>query len=254
MGSCTNNSNPNRSRRKFVVGIDEVGRGALAGPVMVVAVAMPARCQVSRVKYQERCRTRNLVLKDSKKLTPKQREAWFSYFKSHPQIEYAVARVYPRAIERMNISAAANVAALRAFGRLTVKCQLSNVNCSVFLDGGLFLGNHRSGLTRKSGAVEAEKRGSRNIRAYPLLKNKKHPRISASTVVRGDEKIKVVSMASIVAKVSRDRAMVRLAKQYPQYGFEVHKGYGTRAHLAAIKKYGICGVHRKTFDPIARMS
>lgn len=210
------NSSRNRTRRKFVIGIDEVGRGALAGPVTVVAVAAPKNLEF---------RIWNLGrLRDSKKLSAKQREAWFTYFKDHPQIEYAVARVYPRAIERMNISAAANLAALRAFSRLVAKCQVSGVKCQVFLDGGLHLGNPRS--PRQSAFSQ---------------------RMSARTVVRGDEKIKAVAIASIIAKVYRDRLMARLAKQYPQYGFEIHKGYGTKAHLAAIRKHGASGMHRLTF-------
>ncbi len=214
------------------MGIDEVGRGALAGPVMVAAAVMTVSCNWQLASTQLG------KLRDSKQLTPKQREAWFSHFKDHPKIGYAVARVYPRAIERINISQAANLAALRAFEKLMVKCQLSDVSCSVFLDGGLYLGN----------------RSRSNIRAYPL-RNSKHPRLSASTIIKGDEKIPAVAVASIIAKVTRDRAMVRLAKKHSNYGFEIHKGYGTKKHMAAIKKHGPSKAHRLTFlEAVSRRS
>lgn len=192
----------------FVIGIDEVGRGALAGPVVVACVLANRKGQIANRKLGK--------LRDSKKLTPKQREAWFEYFKGHPKIEYALARVYPRQIEKRNISRAANLAAKRAYKRLLAWGHGSRVMGQVYLDGGLFLGNG------------------------------KQPK-NARTIVRGDEKIKAIAAASIVAKVTRDRAMVRLAKQYPRYGFEVHKGYGTRAHMRAIKRYGPAKAHRLTF-------
>ena len=125
------------------------------------------------------------------------------------------ARVYPRGIERMNISAAANLAAQRAFNRLSAVHRLKP-KTPVFLDGGLFLGN---GGQRKK----------------------------AKTIIKGDEKLTAIKIASIVAKVHRDRFMCRLAKRYPSYGFEMHKGYGTKAHLRAIKKHGPSAAHRLTF-------
>jgi len=210
-----------RASPNYIIGIDEVGRGALAGPVVVAAVAVPRGLRIMNYEFGK--------LKDSKKLTPKRREKWFDFFRAHLKIDYAVARVYPRAIEKMNISKAANLAALRAFRRLvsSIKCQVSSYD--VFLDGGLFLGNNV------------------NIRENP----RKNPRLSArttvKTVVRGDEKIKAISAASIVAKVSRDKGMCHLAKKYPQYGFEIHKGYGTKKHFAAIRKHGPSEVHRLTF-------
>lgn len=195
--------------KMFTVGIDEVGRGALAGPVTVAAVVMPRKLQIANCRLPK--------LRDSKKLSPKQREAWFEYFKNHPQINYAVARVYPRAIEKMNISAAANLAALRAYSRLSARYPLLSTRPHIYLDGGLFLGS--------KGAQPA----------------------NAKTIIKGDEKFAVVAAASIVAKVTRDRAMVHLARRHPQYGFEVHKGYGTKKHMAAIKKHGPSNEHRLTF-------
>lgn len=195
---------------RWIVGIDEVGRGALAGPVVVAAAALPAG-------FVPRSRALG-KLKDSKKLSVARREAWAAYFSDHPQIEFAVARVYPRQIEKRNISKAANIAAERAFERLAVQGL-------VFLDGGLFLGN---------GGGRSSDRAAR-------------PR-STKTVIKGDEKISAIKAASIVAKVYRDRLMCRLAKKYPKYGFEIHKGYGTGAHLWALKKHGPCPAHRLTFS------
>ena len=195
---------------RYVIGIDEVGRGSLAGPVMVAAVAVPTDGKWLKTNGVS-CK-----LRDSKKLSHRQRGEWFGYFKNHPKIVYAVARVYPRQIEKRNVSQAANVAALRAFRRLVTRYSLFSTRYQVFLDGGLFLGRGRQ------------------------------PQ-NAKTVIKGDEKIRAVAAASIIAKVHRDRAMVCLAKQYPQYGFEIHKGYGTKAHLRAIKKHGPSEAHRLTF-------
>lgn len=213
---------------KFIVGIDEVGRGALAGPVTVAAVAVPKNLGF---------RIQNLgKLKDSKRLSPKQREAWLEHLKNNPKITYALARVYPRTIERINISRAANTAALRVFDRLISSSQFPTSNCRVYLDGGLYLGNRRGSTRTKLVTV-------RKI----LHRSQPSQRLSVRTVVRGDEKITAVKIASIVAKVNRDKSMRRLAKKYPQYGFEVHKGYGTKKHFGAIKKYGPSEVHRLTF-------
>lgn len=191
---------------KNTIGIDEVGRGCLAGPVVVVAAMVRGSVRNSRLG----------TLKDSKKLTKLQREAWFDYFIKNKDIDFALARVYPRKIEKINISGAANLAALRAYGRL-LKRQTLSVRPVVFLDGGLFLGAR--------------------------ARQPSH----AKTVIKGDEKIRAVAVASIIAKVSRDRFMARMAKKYPDYGFEIHKGYGTKMHREAIVRHGICPMHRLTF-------
>jgi ribonuclease HII len=196
---------------KFIIGIDEVGRGALAGPVVVCAAMVAGGGQFLAGAIHHRGK-----LKDSKKLSPKKREAWFAYFKNHPQITFAVARVYPRGIERLNISQAANLAAKRAYERLVADQKAPVAPHKIYLDGGLFLGKDEQ---------------SKN----------------AKTLIKADEKITAVKIASIIAKVYRDRFMVRLAKKYSGYGFDVHKGYGTKAHYRALKNYGLSDVHRKTF-------
>ena len=199
--------------KKYMIGIDEVGRGALAGPVVVAAALV--RCG-GRPALSAHRAPPGIPLRDSKKLSPGQRAAWVAYFKNHPDLDVAVARVHPRSIERMNVSRAANLAAARAFRMLAVRHPEIVRSCSVFLDGGLFLGNSR-------------------------------PIFPAATIIKGDEKFPAIAMASIVAKVARDRFMGRLARRYPEYGFDAHKGYGTAKHYAALRKHGPSIFHRKTF-------
>ena len=216
---------------RYVIGIDEVGRGSLAGPVVVAACLLPRGKRIGK---------RGLgTLKDSKKLSAKQREQWNAYLRAHPKIHFAVARVNPRGIERMNVSRAANLASMRACMRLLDHRKIASGKIRIFLDGGLYLGPHR-GLTQIETRIGADKK---NIRVY-LRRNL---RVSATTVIRGDEKYHAVKAASIIAKVHRDRFMVKLAKKYPEYGFEMHKGYGTKAHFAAIRRHGPSAVHRLTF-------
>lgn len=206
----------------YVIGIDEVGRGALAGPVVVAAAAVPKEAR----RMVRGAEGRLGKLKDSKKLSPRKRMAWFGYFKEHQDIVFMTARVYPRGIEKMNISRAANKAALNAYARLIVKNEPKIGRHGIFLDGGLYLGNKKIGLSHGD-----FKEGTKN----------------AKTIIKGDEKIIAIKIASIAAKVLRDSYMRRLAKRYPKYGFDIHKGYGTRAHFRAIRKYGPSPVHRKSF-------
>ena len=206
-----------RRAMRWVIGVDEVGRGALAGPVTVAAAAFAVDVYGSALYAPFR------TLKDSKKLSAQQREFWAKELANSATVRFAIARVYPRGIERLNISAAANRAAQTAFLRLLKRYNMP-ASTAIFLDGGLYLG---SKIRQEKDVAEAN--------------------IKAKTVIKGDEKIPAVAAASIIAKVSRDGFMRRLAKRYPEYGFEVHKGYGTAAHLRAIKKNGPCAAHRLTF-------
>lgn len=190
---------------RYVIGIDEVGRGPLAGPVVVAAVAMPLRLKLERAG-----------LRDSKRLTAAARAEWNAYIRSHPQLGYALARVRPATIDQVNISRAANLAARRAFTRLVAALRLPVADCVVYLDGGLYLGNGRA-------------------------------RLPGVTRPKADENVPAVALASIVAKVHRDGLMARASKKFPGYGFEVHKGYGTRAHRAAVRRLGPSALHRLTF-------
>jgi len=203
------------------MGIDEAGRGPLAGPVVVAGVKIRNAKVVKRLFAG---------IRDSKKLSAKKREEWFSVLVSRPEIEYAVARVCPAVIDRINISRAANLAARRVHRKLSANNEsIANkrirfshsqirkdslfADVKVLLDGGLKL-----------------------------------PReITHKAIVRGDERIPVIAAASIIAKVTRDRIMLRLHKKFPQYRFDLHKGYGTRLHKEYIRRHGYSGVHRRTF-------
>ncbi len=196
----------------YIIGIDEVGRGSLAGPVVVAAVALPVGARFKN-------------LKDSKKLSAHKREEWFAYVKSE-NISYTVARVYPKGIDTINISGAANLAAAKSFSRLLGSLgPKKQKNLKIFLDGGLYL--------TKSIRQLANKSQSANWRT--------------KTIIKGDEKINAIKLASIVAKVTRDRYMTKLHEFYPKYEFRLHKGYGTKAHIKAIRRHGYSDVHRKSF-------
>ncbi len=200
-----------------IVGIDEVGRGPLAGPVTVAAVTASAR-------FWRSARHFNVPLRDSKGLSARQREVWLRHVRveaAHGTVRYALANVYPRTIDRINITRAANLAATRAFARLTTRHNLPLARTRVLLDGGLYL---RESALFKLGYGRTPK-----------------------TMVKGDERFPPIMLASIVAKVSRDRAMRRLHSRFPAYGFDEHKGYGTKRHIRAIKKHGLSEVHRLTF-------
>ncbi|MDO8504463.1 MAG: ribonuclease HII [Candidatus Liptonbacteria bacterium] len=215
-------------RKKYTIGIDEVGRGCLAGPVVVCAALFTRGMKIHKKELG--------MLKDSKKLNPALRERWFRHLKELP-VAYSLSRVQPKTIDRINISQAANLAALRACKRLILNAGLKSGTFCVYLDGGLYLGRHR-------GSFLKDPAHSMDLTSSPRASS---GRIIARTIIRGDEKIKVISAASIFAKVSRDRFMKKLAKKYPKYGLELHKGYGTKLHIKALKKHGASKIHRKTF-------
>jgi ribonuclease HII len=186
----------------YIVGIDEAGRGPLAGPVSVGAVRLPEGFNKKFFKG----------IKDSKQLTAEERELWYSLAleaKKRRELDFAVSLVSEKVIDRHGIAYAIRLGLKRSLAKLG-----STPHDRVFLDGAL-----------KAPA------------AFP----------HQLTVVRGDEKIPVVSLASICAKVTRDRKMVRLAKKFPQFSFEVNKGYGTRLHLSALAKHGMTAIHRQSF-------
>ena len=191
----------------MIIGIDEVGRGPLAGPVVVAAVALPRHFKIQNVKIK---------IKDSKQLTPKQRSAVSGWIKSRRDIHYAVARVQPKIIDRINVSRAANRAAYRSFIQLKSRIknlELRDKKLRIMLDGGLHLPKH----------------------------------IPHTTIIRGDEHYPAIALASIIAKVTRDQYMKRQHRAYPHYGFDRHKGYGTAAHIKALRRHGPCPLHRLTF-------
>lgn len=146
-------------------------------------------------------------IKDSKQLSARKRELWYEYLTNHPKLICVRSRVTPRVIDRVNI----HQAALRAAARLCEKCK-KRPNF-VWLDGALGLPDD----------------------------------IPHKVVIRGDEKISIVAAASIIAKVTRDRYMVRMAKKFPGYSFERHKGYGSRVHIETIRQIGPSPIHRESF-------
>jgi len=185
-----------------IVGIDEAGRGPLAGPVAVGAVL-----------FLKRARFDFDGLTDSKKLTPSQREEWFRKMKDwqkEGKLRFAVSLVSNTVIDAKGIVPAINLGIERCLKKLKVDPKHTHI----FLDGGL--------------------------KAPAQFLNQE-------TIIKGDEKIPAISLASITAKVTRDRKMVTLSKIYPHYGFEIHKGYGTKIHADAIRKHGISKIHRKSF-------
>lgn len=196
---------------KHIIGIDEVGRGPLAGPVAIGVVKLKVESLKVNTKLAKGFR-------DSKKLSPKAREAWLVKIdeaRSEGWLEYAVAFVSPNVIDKKGLSYAIRAAIARALDSVQLGSEAPKLGEEmVLLDGGLHAPAH-----------------------YP----------HQETIIKGDEKELAIALASIVAKVARDKKMVALAKKFPEYGFEKHKGYGTRAHYEAIKKHGITPHHRKSF-------
>ncbi len=216
-------------KTNYIIGIDEVGRGALAGPVVVAAVAATTKLRIKNAEFRIKkdinskfliLNSKLAKLKDSKKLSRKRREVWFKLIKQHSKISYATANISPKIIDKINISQAANLAATRALNKLTKK--LKTKSYKVFLDGGLYLNNR--------------------------ILNTRYLILNTKTIIRGDEKIPAISLASIVAKVSRDRIMRKLHKKYPRYDFIHNVGYGTKKHIETIKKHGRLPIHRKSFN------
>ena len=178
---------------RLFCGVDEAGRGPLAGPVCAAAVILPAALRLPG-------------LNDSKKLTERKREELFGLICRHA-VSYAVAYASVEEIEELNIRRATCLAMSRAVEQLSPVPELALVD-----------GNDREPLP-----------------------------VPAVRIVRGDGCCASIAAASILAKVSRDRLMVRLGEEYPLYGFARHKGYGTAAHYAALREYGPSPIHRPTY-------
>jgi ribonuclease HII len=159
-------------------------------------------------------------IKDSKKLTPQKRKEFFKLITKNPNIKWGIGKVSERVIDRINIKNAVELAMEKALKNLERKIKRE-------VDFLIIDGNQ---LNSKK------------------LKNKKF-----KLIVKGDEKVLSCAMASIISKVIRDKIMESYAKKFPQYGFEKHKGYGTKLHFEMLKKYGPCKIHRKSFLPIAKI-
>lgn len=192
----------------MIIGVDEVGVGPLAGPVVACAAAMPEFFTLRNISgaVQEIQK-----LKDSKKLSQKQRENFLKYFEKERDVFWEIAGVSNTVIDRINIYEARQLAAKRAVMRL------------------------EKSLKRKADIILLD---GRNILKIARRQE---------AIVKGDEKIALCAIASIVAKITRDGTMVRYHKKYPQYRFDLHKGYGTKLHYEMIKQYGPCPIHRRSF-------
>lgn len=212
---------------RFLLGIDEAGRGPLAGPVSVGIVAVPEGFDVAK---------EFLGVKDSKKLSEKNRE-----------------KIYERLVMLAGRGDPSTTDSLRSSGygasvRFTVEFESADT------------------IDREGIAVAVRRAVSRGVNALAkwgsqtspsILKSDFHILLDGSlkapveyaqeTIINGDELIPLISLASIAAKVERDRLMCRLAGEYPQYGFEVHKGYGTKMHYEMLRKHGLSAIHRRSF-------
>ncbi len=185
-----------------IVGIDEAGRGPLAGPVAVGVVTLRESFNKQFFKG----------IKDSKQLTAEERELWFSLAmeaKKRGELDFRTALVSEKVIDRHGISYALRLGIKRCLAGLA-----ATPEDQIFLDG--------------------------SLKAPAEFQHQ-------LTVIKGDEKIPVISLASICAKVIRDRKMVRLSKKFPQFDFHIHKGYGTARHLLALRQYGATVLHRRSF-------
>jgi ribonuclease HII len=190
---------------KYVAGLDEAGRGPLAGPVVAAAVCVDKN---AKIIFRE--------LNDSKKLSEKQREYFYKILTNHPQIKWGVGIVSEKVIDKINILEATKLAMEKSIKKLNPD--------SLLLDGNFTL-------------------------RFPQGKNSI---VRQKSVIAGDQKVMSIAMASIIAKVTRDRIMEKMHKKYPQYGFDKHKGYGTKAHFANLEKFGPCKIHRKSFWPVSK--
>lgn len=177
----------------IICGVDEAGRGPLAGPVYAAAVVLKRGQSIEGVN-------------DSKKLSEKKRELLFDKIIAQCE-DYSIGTASEKEIDEINILQATFLAMKRAVEGLSLRPDCALVD-----------GNQVPSLN-----------------------------CDVETVIKGDSKSESIAAASILAKVSRDRYMLEMAEKYPQYGFEKHKGYGTKLHYEMIEKYGICEIHRKSF-------
>lgn len=176
-----------------ICGVDEAGRGPLAGPVCAAAVILPGHLEIPG-------------LNDSKKLTDKKRRELFPIIQEKA-LAYGIGFASQEEIDEINILQATFLAMERALGALAIRPGL------VLIDGN----------------------------------QEKDFGLPVRTVVKGDSLSANIAAASVLAKVSRDDVMLEFARQYPEYGFDIHKGYGTKAHYAALTQYGPCPIHRRSF-------
>jgi ribonuclease HII len=186
---------------KYVACLDEAGRGPLAGPVLAAACLI-VDCRFKAADFKG--------LKDSKKLSRKQREKFYKIITKNKNIEWGIGRVSERMIDKINILEASKLAMKKAVAKLKKKPDL------LILDG----------------------------------KMKLDLPVAQQSIVKADEKVFSCACASILAKVTRDRIMEKYHLKYPRYCLNDHKGYPTKIHLRMLKRYGPCKIHRMSFEPV----
>jgi ribonuclease HII len=207
---------------RYVLGIDEAGRGPLAGPVVACAVALKPE-NVAFLPDLEELKAWSYI-RDSKTLSEKKREELYDFIVDH--FHSGVGISDHQTIDRINILEATFLAMKKAISALQKQITQTSVEkiswdeCIILTDGNKVIPN----LTGNQRAI-----------------------------VNGDGLIKSISAASIIAKVTRDRMMHEFDRQFPQYQFRTHKGYGTKAHMEALRIYGPCPIHRKSFEPVAKL-
>lgn len=197
-----------------IIAVDEVGMGCLAGPVVVCAVMVEK-------KFFIKAHRRLTWLRDSKLLLPHQREKFAQELRKFKNLKFKISYCYSKTIDRINIYQAARVAMKRAVRKL----------------------DNRVTLLQQGGPVVLVD-GKNKIEGLNL------PQLA---IVKGDRKVFSIACASILAKVYRDHLMINYAKKFPGYGFEKHKGYGTKFHRVQLAVLGPCAIHRRSFAPVAKL-
>lgn len=192
-----------------------MGRGPLAGPVVATAITGP-QLPMTKSQFPNNFQFPNNRIKDSKQLNPRQREKIFNNLKNDDQFVWALGSVGQGVIDKINIFEATKLAMARAVRNLEKK--IGKKADLLLIDGNFGIG----------------------------LKRAQKP------IIKGDERVPLIALASIVAKVRRDRLMQRMHKKYPDYGFDKNKGYGTKYHLDNLTRFGPCKIHRASFSPIKR--
>lgn len=213
-----------------VIGVDEVGMGCLAGPVVVCAAAFDK-------KFFEKKHRKLHWLRDSKLLLPHQREKFARELLKETNLHFKVAYCFPKMIDKINIYQAARKAMRRAVTKLNHEVGIGNYGKK----------NHNFRFIIHNSKTIVLIDGPAKISGLSES-------IHQVPIVKGDQKVFTIACASILAKVFRDKMMVKYAKKFPGYGFEKHKGYGTKEHLVQLTKLGPCTIHRQSFAPVAKLS
>jgi ribonuclease HII len=220
---------------EWIIGIDEVGRGPIAGPLVLGAWM----CYVS--VYKDFAKYKKQGMTDSKKLSEKQRIFWKKEFISlvakSDKYKYVTVSISAEMIDRRGMSWALRAAVKRILKKL---------------DNNFIKNNVKKDAKKNILEKNSKKRNIKNVHVL-LDGGLRAPEefLFQETIIRGDASEPVIAAASIIAKVARDAYMVRQAKKFPHYGFEKHKGYGTREHYQAIRKHGVLLLHRKSWIDIS---